>query len=102
MMGKEGAFQPSENYTDEYGLYLKSLIDSSVFTNEKNVRELASNVHSNLEAIHIAIDAEKDSILFYTELFNIVRVSDHELIREIVDEEKSHIRQLADLKKSQP
>lgn len=59
---------------------------------------MANKASSEAEALHIGIIAEKDSILFYSEMRNLVRESDRHIIDAIVGEEKAHLRQLSQLK----
>ena len=93
--------QPSpETYTEEYALYLKALVDSAVFTSDQMAHERAQKVASDTEVIKISMAAEKDSILLYSEMRAIVRQSDREVIDKIIEEERSHLKQLSDLKKS--
>lgn len=99
MLGSVADYQLSETYTEEYDSYLKVLVDSAVFTDDQVAREMARKVNSDVEAIQIAISAEKDSILFYNEMRDIVRRSESDVVNRIIEEEKSHLRQLADLKK---
>ena len=99
MLGSVGEYQPPETYTDEYAAYLKALVDAAVFTDDKVARKMAQKAGSDAEAIQIALGAEKDSILFYSEMRDLVRGPDREVVDEIIVEEKSHLRQLSDLKK---
>jgi rubrerythrin len=94
-----GQAKPPETYTEEYMLYLKSLIDNVVFSNVTEAQQKAARVFNEIEAVDTGIQAEKDSILFYTELQNLVREMDRKVILNIVDEEKKHLRQLSELKK---
>jgi len=94
-----GQAKPQETYTEEYMLYLKSLIDNVVFSNVTEAQQKAARVFNEIEAVDTGIQAEKDSILFYTELQNLVREMDRKVILNIVDEEKKHLRQLSELKK---
>jgi rubrerythrin len=94
-----GQIKPAETYTEEYMLYLKSLVDSVVFSNVTEARQKAGEVYSEIEAVDIGIRAEKDSILFYVELQNLVRERDSKVVLKILDEEKNHLRQLWELKK---
>lgn len=98
MLSQIGDYHSPETFTEEYELYLKALIDSSVFSNDQAAREMAQNVASDTEAIQIGINAEKDSILFYSEMREMVRPSDHEVINNIIDEERSHLKRLSELK----
>ena len=101
MLGSVGKYQPTyvgENER-EYELYHKALVDSAVFTNDEVARQMAQKASNPAEAIQIALGAEKDSIVFYSEMRDLVPEKDRPLISEIINEEKSHIRQLSSLKK---
>lgn len=84
---------------EEYELYLKALVDSAVFTNDQVARQMAQKASSPAEAIQIALGAEKDSIIFYCEMRDLIPERDRPIIDGIISEEKSHIRQLSSLKK---
>jgi len=99
MLNTAGEYGPPEMYTEEYDLYLRALVDSVVFTNDQVARKMAENARSSAEAIQIALGAEKDSILFYMEMRDLVRSSDRDLVNNIIEEEKSHLRRLTELKR---
>jgi rubrerythrin len=100
MLGSVADYRPPETYTEEYDLYLRALVNSWVFTDDQIARDMAQRVASDAEAIQIALGAEKDSILFYSEMREFVRRSDRELISKIIEEERSHLRQLSELRES--
>ena len=89
---------PPESYTEEYDQYLKSLVDSAVFSGEGAACTIAESTTSDAEGIDFGIRAEKDSILFYTEMQNLVRRSDAKVIGKIIEEERSHLKRLSELK----
>ena len=91
--------KPPETYTEEYMLYLKSLVDSVVFSSVTEAQQKAGKIFNEVEALDTGIQAEKDSILFYSELQNLVRERDRKVVLNILDEEKKHLRQLSELKK---
>ena len=93
-----GQYQPPGDYAEEYMLYLKSLVDNSVFSNITEARQKAEKISSEIEALDTGVQAEKDSILFYTEMQNFVRQPDQKIVLNIIDEEKAHLRQLSQLK----
>lgn len=99
MAGQLEGYEPPETYTEEYDLYLKALVDSSVFSNDQEAREIALKVTGDIEALQIGMNAEKDSILFYSEMRELVLQSDREVINYIIDEERAHLKRLSDLKK---
>jgi rubrerythrin len=100
MLASSADYRPLETYTEEYDLYLKALVDSAVFTDDQVARELAQGAGSDAEALQIALAAEKDSILFYSNLRDLFRRSNREMVDKIIQEERSHLRQLVDLKQS--
>jgi rubrerythrin len=83
---------------EEYDAYLKALIGSAVFSDDKVARELALRVSGTAEALQLAIGAEKDSILFYTEMKGLVPAREREAVERIIREEKTHLRDLSALK----
>ena len=98
MADSVGKYKPSESYSGEYMLYMKSLMDSAVFKDTDTARQKAQEASSDFEAIDIGIQAEKDSILFYMELQNMVSKSDQKIVKEIIKAERDHLRQLLELK----
>jgi rubrerythrin len=92
-----GAVVPAEDEA-EYGAYLKALLDSSVFTDDRAARELARRAGGPAEALQLALGAEKDSILFYIEMRDLVPRRQREAVENIINEERGHLRQLSDLK----
>jgi rubrerythrin len=83
----------------EYAGYLQALIDSSVFTNDQVARDVAKSVAGPAEALQIALGAEKDSILFYTEMRDLVPQLERDAVAEIIKEERKHVRELSELKR---
>ncbi len=100
MLSTVGQYQPPEDYAEEYMRYLKSLADSSVFSDVTEAQQKAKRTSSEIEALDIGIQAEKDSILFYTEMQNFVRQADRKVVLNIIDEEKAHLGQLSQLKQT--
>ena len=98
MQQKLGEYEPPKTQDKEYGAYLKALVDSAVFTDEFVTSEMAEHVVNDIEAIELAISAEKDSILFYYEMKDIMPRQAQPTVDKIITEEKSHLRQLSELK----
>ena len=99
MLGEADKYQPSETYAEEYAAYFLALVDSAVFTDNIVTSEMATQADSDIEALELAIGAEKDSILFYYEMRDIMPQRAHSTVNKIIAEEKSHLRQLFELKK---
>jgi len=99
MLGEAGKYQPSETYPGEYAAYLQALVDSAIFTDDMLTSEMAARMDSDIEAMELAISAEKDSILFYYEMKEIMPQRAQPMVDRIIAEEKSHLRQLSELRK---
>lgn len=87
-------FTPNESYLGEYGNYVKALIDNHVF-NHANIEKLAVKATVAREALAIALRFEKDSILIFQELYNMVGAAGKEMLAGLIEQEKQHIRKLA-------
>ncbi len=99
MLGEADKY-PSETATEEYAGYLQALIDSAVFTDDMITSEMATQADSDIKAVELGISAEKDSILFYYQMRDIMPQTALPMINRIIAEEKSHLHQLAEAKKS--
>jgi len=56
-------------------------------------------VDSDIKAIELSISAEKDSILFYYNMKELMPKGAQATVNKIITEEKLHLRQLSELKK---
>jgi len=99
MLAEADKYQFLETPAGEYTTYLQALVDSAVFTDDLVTSEMATKVSSDIEAMELAIGAEKDSILFYYEMKDIMPQRAQPTVNKIIAEEKSHLRQLSELKK---
>jgi rubrerythrin len=89
---------PPEASAPEYSNYLQALIDDAVFTNDAIMGEMVSQTDSDTKALEVGIRAEKDSILFYHEMKDIMPAAAIPVMDRIISEEKSHLQQLTAIK----
>ena len=47
----------------------------------------------------MAIGFEKDAILYFREFFSYLSESDQKVVAELIEQEKGHIRKLAEMKR---
>ena len=80
---------------EEYAAYFKALVDSAVFNDDLATSDLVTKSDTDTQAIEVGIEAEKDAILFYEQLRDVVAGDAGEAIAGIIAEEKAHLRQLA-------
>ena len=92
--------QPELTVSDEeeYKNYLGALTSSRVFKSDVNTEELIAEAKDHMGALNMAIEFEKDSILFYYELMDQVIEDDKEGVEMVLKEEKAHLAQLITLR----
>lgn len=80
---------------DEAALYLQALADSKGFEGMRSPTQELTGEESTREVLEIAIDAEKNSVLYYVGLKNFVpaRVG-RDKVEAIIREEVGHVAQL--------
>jgi rubrerythrin len=98
MLAEVSEYPTAETCTQEYADYLKALIDTAIFTDDLATSETANQVDSDRKALELAIGAEKDAILFYYTMKEILPQRAHAMVDKIIAEEKAHLRQLSELK----
>lgn len=98
MLSDVKKYEPSEAYPGEYFAYLKALAKGYVFTKEGKGKEIAKNVKSQNDAIELGIGFEKDSILFYQGMKQIVLEDEHEVIQKLIEQEQKHLLKLYELR----
>lgn len=81
---------------NELDRYIKMMADNHVFVSSASVDEQLANVRDVKAALKLAIDFEKDSVVFFLELEDATETKkDQEFIRALVREEQEHMRRLA-------
>ena len=87
--------------SDEYLLdehtsaYIASISNAAVFNKEGIMAEMLGQVETAKEAIIMGIQAEKDSILFYSKLYESTRMeSAKENLKKLIKEEEKHLSEL--------
>jgi len=91
-------YELPETYPGELQAYMRALIEDRVFASAEEGAEQAQATGNPFQAIATAIGFEKDSILFYEAMKQLVRPSDAEAIDEVIGEEQTHISRLVDLR----
>ncbi len=88
--------QSDENFLNNMELYLKAVFDSQSLEGSQFAGVLLRGDESLEEILMIAMDLEKETILFYLGLRDLVPTDkDKQVVDAIIEEEKSHIVILA-------
>ncbi|MEO0089648.1 MAG: ferritin family protein [candidate division WOR-3 bacterium] len=83
---------------EEVKLYLKVITDSHFFTGEDKVLNLMERAKNEKELIDLAIAFEKETLLFYYEILNLVAQEETPVVLKLINEEKAHIKKLETIK----
>jgi rubrerythrin len=98
MLGGVGASPalPAEEY-DQYQAYMQAALSNALFTGEDKALALAEKATDKETALHAALGFEKDTMLFFYDLREMVGEADKESISRVISEERKHVRRLASL-----
>ena len=84
--------------SEEVALYMKAIVESEFFMGKNKSLPSLEHVKTVLDAVKFAIGFEKETLLYFYEMRNIV--SDNKAIDAIIAEERSHIIWLGRLEMS--
>jgi rubrerythrin len=80
---------------NELDQYIKVMADDHVFVSSAGVQKQVDAIRDATDALKLAIEFEKDSILFFLSLEEAMSGKmDQELIKSLVKEEQEHLRRL--------
>ena len=79
---------------DQAAAYIKTVADNHVFNLNKDMSSLVASVQTPGSAIRMAIGFEKDTIVFFTAIRDVVRDENRAKVDLLIREEFDHIRLL--------
>jgi rubrerythrin len=94
-----GLFNPHQSYEGEFEAYMKDFLKSHALGDNKAVKEKVGKVSTMEDALNVALDFEKDSVVFFTTLKNHVQQEKRATIDKIIDEEVAHMTMIFNLKR---
>ena len=80
--------------------YLSAIADASIIQQKRGMKAIAEKRLSDQEALDIAVQVEKNAILYYTELLRFVTEKEKGMVEELVAEEKRHLTKLTSIAKN--
>ncbi|WP_243438708.1 ferritin-like domain-containing protein [Fundidesulfovibrio soli] len=84
---------PAWSTTEEYGEYIDALISSHTLF-DSHSEALMAGAGDAESGVRVALSFEKDTLLFFVELKELVPDSEKDAVQRCVDEERLHIRKL--------
>ena len=78
--------------------YLNVIASNTIFTDGRLARKIFAGIDSDLDALDFAILIEKESVFTYLTLKDRLPPDARAVVDQIVEEEKKHLAQLADIR----
>ncbi|MCP4146225.1 MAG: ferritin family protein [bacterium] len=91
---KSGTYKAIESYPGEYSDYMEDYLKSIAPKSNESIQGLLEKVTTSEEAIDMALQFEKDSVVFYTTLKKLIKKEDWDLLDNIIEEEVNHVMML--------
>ena len=90
--GKDEVYDPY----NEANAYLRMMAEMHVFRTDEEVEEQLSWITGAIDAVNLAIQFEKDSIIFFLDMQDATTGNqERELIGQLVNEERQHLKKLS-------
>ena len=90
---------PMETYAGEYAQYLRNYIDNNIIFTKEALDKGMREVKDACSAIDFATQRELDSICYYQGIKELVPQEQHDMIDNLIVEERKHFIKLSDLRK---
>ena len=91
--------EPCKAYNQDYFAYLNAIAGDYIFNDAEKIREGFASVETEKDAIDFSIGIEKDSILLYESMKNVLPDQDKVLIERIILQEREHALKLWNIRK---
>ena len=82
---------------DQYLMYLQATIQSAFFQGSDKALSLADQVTDEKQALQMALDFEKETMLFFYDLRDKISDKDRAVVERIIAEERMHVKRLAEM-----
>ncbi len=91
LLKKTGTFTPPESYPGEYELYMRDFLKTHALANDEALKQKLASISTPGDAIRVALDFEKDSIVLFTAVKKYIDIPNHSAVESIIQEEMTHI-----------
>jgi rubrerythrin len=78
-------------------MYLQATIQSAFFQGSDKALSLADQVTDEKQALQMAMDFEKETMLFFYDLRDKISDKDRAVVERIIAEERMHVKRLAEM-----
>jgi len=89
-----GSYTPHESYAGEYNAYMKDFLKTHALANDEALKAKIDGIKTHEDAVDVALDFEKDSIVLFTMLKKFIEEEKHAPVDGIIQEEITHIHKI--------
>jgi hypothetical protein len=89
-VAKHGVQEPVQ--WEEVSNYMRAFVESEFFLGRGKALPSMDHIKTVKDAVNFALGFEKETLLYFMELHSIVK--EKQIVEEVINEEKSHIRWL--------
>ena len=101
LLKKIGTFTPHESYPGEYEAYMRDFLKTHALANDQTLKQKLDSISTPGDAVKVALDFEKDSIVLFTAVKKYIESSNHKIVEAIIQEEMTHIIKITIYKQEQ-
>lgn len=94
VLKKVGMSTSPESYPGEYEAYMKDFLKTHALANDDVLGKKIASISSIDDAVHVAMDFEKDSIVLFSMLRNFIEDDNKNIVDKIIQEETLHIARI--------
>jgi len=91
LLKQTGTFTPPESYAGEYEAYMKDFLKTHALSNDEALKEKLDSIKTTDDAVQVALDFEKDSIVLFSMLKKYIEDKNKPFVEKIIQEEITHI-----------
>jgi rubrerythrin len=91
LLKRTGNYTPHESYPGEYDEYMKDFLKNHALANDETLKNKMAAISTPEDAVKMALDFEKDSIVLFTMLKKYIEPENKPMVETIIQEELSHI-----------
>jgi len=95
--GVESALESPAVEYDQYETYLNVALENALFAGPEKALTLAKQATDRETALRAAMGFEKDTLLFFYDLRDMVGEKDRDAVSAVIREEKKHLRRLTEM-----
>jgi rubrerythrin len=88
----------SEEYSADMEAYMDSVVDDRLYS-DIDSKEFVQKAIDAKNVFRLAIGFEKDAILYFREFLPYLAEPDRAVVAELIEQEKGHIRKLAEMER---